>query len=85
MRTAAALRKFYNHLLAHFGPQHWWPGETPFEVMVGAVLTQNTSWRNVEKAIAKLKAAELLSPAALAALQARELARNSFGLPDITI
>ncbi|MEO6696846.1 MAG: endonuclease, partial [Gammaproteobacteria bacterium] len=35
-----------------YGPQHWWPGETPFEVMVGAVLTQNTAWGNVEKAIA---------------------------------
>ena len=45
----------HDTLLDHFGPQHWWPGETPFEVMVGAVLTQNTAWTNVERAIAALK------------------------------
>ena len=45
----------YNKLCSHFGPQHWWPGETPFEVAVGAVLTQNTNWGNVEKAIDNLK------------------------------
>ncbi len=50
----------FERLLAHYGPQHWWPGETPFEVMVGAVLTQNTSWRNVEKAIGNLKRAGAL-------------------------
>ena len=54
-------------LSAHFGPLHWWPGETPFEVMVGAILTQNTAWTNVEKAIAALQAEGLLSPPALAA------------------
>jgi endonuclease-3 related protein len=51
----------HDTLLAAFGPQDWWPGETPFEVMVGAVLTQNTAWTNVEKAIANLKAADALS------------------------
>lgn len=45
----------FNKLLAYYGPQHWWPGETEFEVAVGAILTQNTSWENVEKAIALLK------------------------------
>ncbi|HDL98653.1 MAG TPA: endonuclease III domain-containing protein, partial [Desulfobacteraceae bacterium] len=45
------LLEVYQRLHDHFGPQHWWPGDTPFEVMVGAVLTQNTSWQNVEKAI----------------------------------
>jgi endonuclease-3 related protein len=45
----------YNKLHSHFGPQHWWPGETPFEVSVGAILTQNTNWGNVEKAIDNLK------------------------------
>jgi len=45
----------YKKLYAHFGPQHWWPGETPLEVCVGAVLTQNTSWQNVERAIANIK------------------------------
>lgn len=44
----------YNKLYSHFGPQHWWPGETPFEVAVGAILTQNTNWGNVEKAIYNL-------------------------------
>lgn len=51
----------HDTLLEAFGPQHWWPGETPFEVMVGAVLTQNTAWANVEKAIANLKSAGALS------------------------
>lgn len=49
-------------LFSHFGPRHWWPGETPFEVMVGAILTQNTNWKNVEKAILNLKGAGLLDP-----------------------
>jgi endonuclease-3 related protein len=49
------LASIYRLLFRAYGPQHWWPGETPFEVMVGAVLTQNTSWSNVEKAIANLK------------------------------
>jgi len=51
----------YQTLYKSFGPQHWWPGETPFEVVVGAVLTQNTAWRNVEKAIENLKKAGSLS------------------------
>ena len=51
--------------MAHYGPQHWWPAETPFEVIVGAILTQSASWRNVEKAIANLKAARALSPLTL--------------------
>lgn len=58
--TAARLRAFYDALLAAYGPQHWWPGETPLEVIVGAVLTQNTAWTNVERAIANLKAADAL-------------------------
>jgi endonuclease-3 related protein len=64
----------YHLLLAHFGPQHWWPGETPFEVMVGTVLTQNTAWSNVERAIANLKAAGALSAPAILALADAELA-----------
>lgn len=51
-RTLSTIHK---KLLARFGPQHWWPAETPFEMAVGAILTQNTSWANVEKAIANLK------------------------------
>jgi endonuclease-3 related protein len=53
--------EIYEILLEHFGPQGWWPGETPFEVMVGAVLTQNTSWTNVSRAIDNLKKENLLS------------------------
>lgn len=55
------LYTIYQLLYGHFGPQRWWPGETPYEVMVGAVLTQNTNWNNVEKAIDNLKGAGALS------------------------
>jgi endonuclease-3 related protein len=51
----------YNRLYLHFGPSHWWPGESSLEVMVGAILTQNTAWSNVEKAIRRLKAEGALS------------------------
>lgn len=61
MPTAKTLKEIYDKLLARFGPQHWWPGETPFEVVIGAILTQNTNWSNVEKAINNLKEAGLLS------------------------
>ena len=61
-------------LLAHYGYQHWWPGDTPIEVMVGAVLTQNTAWTNVEKAIANLKDAYCLTVAAILALPDAHLA-----------
>lgn len=55
------LRAIYRRLAREWGPQHWWPAESPFEVIVGAILTQNTSWTNVEKAIAKLRGADALS------------------------
>jgi endonuclease-3 related protein len=67
------LLEVYDRLLAAFGPQSWWPGETPFEVMIGAVLTQNTNWKNVEKAIATLREADLLEPKALYAVPVEEL------------
>ncbi len=57
-----------------YGPLYWWPAESPFEVMVGAVLTQSTSWRNVEKAINSLKNQGVLSPAALRHLSLMEIA-----------
>ncbi|MCC6301180.1 MAG: endonuclease [Gammaproteobacteria bacterium] len=57
----------FDRLLAVHGPQHWWPGETPFEVMVGAILTQNTAWSNVERAIARLKGQGALDPERLLA------------------
>ncbi len=69
-----ALRRAYRLMRAHFGHQHWWPGETPFEVCVGAILTQNTSWSNVERAIANLKAARVLEPRKLLALRESKLA-----------
>jgi len=55
----------YRTLHQAYGPQHWWPADTPFEVMVGALLTQNTNWKNVEKAIAQLKHADLLHAASI--------------------
>jgi endonuclease-3 related protein len=55
------LHHIYDALLDALGPQDWWPGETPFEVMAGAVLTQNTAWGNVERAVANLKAADALT------------------------
>jgi len=60
-----ALAGYYTCMLAHYGPTHWWPGDTPFEIAVGAILTQNTAWTNVEKAIANLKQARLLDVHAL--------------------
>lgn len=65
----------FSRMLAHFGPLNWWPGETPFEVMVGAVLTQNTNWGNVERAIANLKAARVLHPKKLLELHPNALAK----------
>jgi len=71
---AAALGSIYDAFLRHYGPQHWWPGESCFEVMVGAVLTQNTAWGNVEKAINHLKRVDCLTLDRLLALDEAELA-----------
>ena len=54
------LTEIYQLLFDRLGPQHWWPGQSQFEIITGAILTQNTNWPNVEKAIANLKAADLL-------------------------
>ena len=59
------LLQIYERLEAHFGHTGWWPGDTPFEIAIGAILTQNTAWTNVEKAIANLKREKLLSPRAI--------------------
>ncbi len=67
------LDEYYNSLFTAFGPQHWWPGKSGFEVIVGAVLTQNTSWTNVERAISNLRREELLSPAAIEKVPLRRL------------
>lgn len=68
------LLQIYELLFQQYGPRYWWPAETPFEVCVGAILTQNTNWGNVEKAIANLKEARLLTPGALRAVPVRDLA-----------
>jgi len=65
----------YNRLYNCYGPQHWWPAETPFEVIIGAILTQSAAWTNVEKAIRNLKTAGALSPATIRNLTTDELAR----------
>lgn len=66
----------YHRVLADkLGPQHWWPAETPFEVIVGAILTQNTSWKNVEAAITNLKREKLLSPLAIEKVSVPRLER----------
>jgi len=77
MKTQAQniLLKIYNSLYNYFGPLNWWPGDTPFEIMVGAILTQNTSWSNVEKAINNLKKENLLEPRKLYRINQEELAQ----------
>jgi len=72
--TRETLTEIYKLLYDAFGPQHWWPGESRFEIMVGAILTQNTNWRNVEKAIDNLKLARSLSPQALHRMNVDRLA-----------
>ncbi len=69
------LEEIYERLYKDFGPQHWWPGETPFEVCIGAILTQNTAWTNVEKGIVSLKKEKLLTPQALKKVPINKLAR----------
>jgi len=73
--STRTLERIHDALLARFGPQNWWPGETPFEIMVGAVLTQNTAWGNVERAVANLRAAGVLHPRALLRLSPSRLTR----------
>ncbi len=68
-----ALMLIYNTLLAHFGRQHWWPADSPFEVVVGAILTQQASWKNVEKAISNLKKEKLLTPSRILKVSIGEL------------
>ncbi len=75
MSTHQSLNEIYQLLFNRFGPQHWWPGESQLEIMVGAILTQNTNWTNVEKAIANLKSAQLLDADKLHHLGTDELAQ----------
>src|SRR5260370_8885796 len=68
------LRDYYATLFAALGPQHWWPGRTQFEIIVGTILTQNTSWSNVELAIQNLRREKLLTPGAIEAVSFGRLA-----------
>lgn len=74
MKSKNRYVEVYERLHERFGPQGWWPGETPFEILVGAVLTQNTNWQNVEKAIDNLKARGWLNYQSLEAAPANEVA-----------
>lgn len=76
MQSREKIRAFYGALLDAWGPQGWWPAETPLEVCVGAILTQNTNWRNVERAIANLKAAGPLTVESLWGMPEAELAER---------
>ncbi|MBA4397522.1 MAG: endonuclease [Syntrophus sp. (in: bacteria)] len=69
-----SLLNIYDTLQDHIGDLHWWPGDSAFEVIVGAILTQNTAWKNVEAAIGRLKAEDLLHPARLRSLADEHLA-----------
>jgi len=73
--TSEALTEIYRLLYDAFGPQHWWPGETQFEIITGAILTQNTSWANVVKAITNLKSANCLTPKKLRHFDTVQLAK----------
>lgn len=67
------LNTIFNRLLKRFGPLHWWPADSPFEVVVGAILTQNTAWRNVERAIAALKTEIPIEPGQLLRIDRQSL------------
>lgn len=73
--VAARARKMHDLLVQAYGPQRWWPAQTPFEVILGAYLTQNTSWKAVERSLANLRAAGALSLEGLRALSLDELRR----------
>ncbi len=74
MNREALLLEYYHAMLGALGPSEWWPGETPFEIALGAILTQNTAWANVEKAMRNLRERGLLDPRALSRLTDLELA-----------
>jgi endonuclease-3 related protein len=73
--AAARLRTLYGDLLRAYGPQHWWPAKTPFEVILGAYLTQNTAWKAVERSLANLRAAGALTADGLRAIPLAKLRR----------
>jgi endonuclease-3 related protein len=69
------LLRIYEQLLEAFGPQNWWPGDSTEEIIIGAILTQNTNWKNVERAIANLKSADRLSFSKISAVSESRLGR----------
>lgn len=73
--SSRLLWRYYRALHAALGPQHWWPARTPFEVIVGAILTQSTAWTNVERAVDNLRRARLLTPRALLQVSRAQLER----------
>src|SRR4029450_3898640 len=75
-RAKSRLLRLYAALLGCFGPRRWWPGRTPYEVAVGAVLTQHTAWPNAARAVEALRAQRLLTPARAAALAAPRMAHR---------
>lgn len=74
MHSTKILNEMYETMRDALGPSHWWPGDSPFEIAIGAILTQNTNWQNVEKAITNLKNAHMLSAESMYALPPQELA-----------
>jgi endonuclease-3 related protein len=70
------LLRYYEAMSEALGPMHWWPAKTPFEVIVGAILTQSTAWANVERAIANLRPARMLTPAAILRARTSQLAER---------
>jgi endonuclease-3 related protein len=73
MQRDHSLRAIYETLNAYFGDLHWWPGDSPFEVIIGAILTQNTAWRNVESAISNLKSRGYLYPGVIFTIDEKKL------------
>ncbi|MGM0366601.1 MAG: endonuclease III domain-containing protein [Actinomycetota bacterium] len=76
MEDREILLKIFNRMLAAYGPRKWWPAKTRFEVMVGAILTQNVAWKNVEQAIGNLKDSGLLSMEAILSSDVKKIAEN---------
>ncbi len=74
-RNRQILREIYDRLFRAYGPQRWWPADTPTEVVIGAILTQNTAWKNTERAIDNLRSANVLDWSALRGLTTTKLAR----------
>jgi endonuclease-3 related protein len=72
-KSQPPLDEYFNSLFTTLGPQHWWPGKTPFEIIVGAILTQSTSWTNVERALRNLRGEGLLTPASIEQVPLRRL------------